>query len=120
MPHACRIRLGRGAGKGESVLDNSLHAPIDRIQRTGRNGRELLDEASPERFDGVALGPEIHFLLGAVGAGDRITLVVADGAVGLGFDEGWPFAAPGTLDGLPCDRPNGKYVVAVHCYTRNS
>ncbi len=107
-----RVRLGAGAGEGQRLAGRSLDAGVDRVE-IGGGDAELADEPGAEQRDRIALQPGVHLLLGAVGAGDVVALVVADGAVGLGLDQRRALAGAGALDGGARNLEHGEDVVAV-------
>ena len=92
IAHRRRIRLGRLPGELERLLDDRLDPRLD-LGEVGRLAIAIfLDQPLAEDVDRIALRPGVDLLLRAVGADDRVALVMADGAVGLGLDQGRPVA----------------------------
>ena len=70
----------------------------------GRGRLRSPDEASAEQCDRAALLPRVELFLRAIGAGQRVALVMADDAIGFGLDQRGALAGAGAGDG-PCGRP---------------
>ena len=113
MPHRCRIGLGRVAGELQRVLHDLLDLRLDLGERLGVGDAIVLEQTLAEHVDRVALDPGVDFLLRPIGADDRVALVVADGAVGLGLDQRRPLAGAGALGRLLHRQPDREDVVAV-------
>ena len=75
--------------------------------------RVFLDQPLAEQDERIALRPAVDLLLRAIGADDRVALVVADGAVGLRLDQGRAVAGPRPFDRLLRHLVDGEHVVAV-------
>ena len=84
-----------------------------RLDLLHRHDGIVLDQPAAEGGDGAALHPGVDLVLRAVDADDGVALVVADGAVGLGFDQRRPVAAPRPGARLLHGVPHRDDVVAV-------
>ena len=120
LAHRRRIGLGRVAGELERVLHHLLDMRLDLGERLGIGDAVVLDQPLAEHVDRVALDPGVDLLLRAVGADDRVALVVADGAVGLGLDQRRALAGAGALGRFLHRQPDGEDVVAVDRNARHA
>ena len=113
-PRRGRGRLGPGrlAREVGRLLDLAFDIVVDCLQfRRAGDARRLQSLAQSQ--DRAALEPRVDLFLGAVGADQRIALVVPDDAIGERFDQRRPTAAAGPLDGLLHHPPHRDHVVAV-------
>jgi hypothetical protein len=110
--HGRRVGLGRAARELDRVLHLAVDRLVDRVELGGAGGAQLAEPA-PERRDRAALRPVVDLGLRTVAADDRVALVVAHGAVGLGLDQGRPVAAPRAIGGGLHRLPHRKHIVAV-------
>ena len=107
------VGLRRVAGEFERSGHDLVDLRVDRIELFGRGRGEILEDAGAQHADRVALRPFVHLRLGAVGAGDRVALVMADRAIGLGLDQRRALAGTGARGRLGHHLPDGDDVVAV-------
>ena len=114
VAHRRRIGFGRVAGKFQRLLHHNVDPGFDLGKVLGRCRSILLGQALAEHVDRIAPDPGIDFILGAVGADDRVAFVVADNAVGLGLDQGRPLARPRPFDSVFHREPDRKDIITVH------
>ena len=92
--------------------DAGFDVSIDGIELFAR-GVAVVEEPLAEAGDRAADLPGVQLFLRAIGAGQRIAFVMADDAVGLGFDQRGAVAGASLGHGLASGFPNGPHVVAI-------
>ena len=120
QPHRGRLGLGRTARELQRLLYDLLDAHFDLGKSVGIGDTIILDQPLAEHVDRVALNPGIDLLLCPIGADDGVTLVMADGAVGLGLNQGRAPSRARSLGRLLHRQPHCEDIIAIHRYARHA